>query len=64
VDDERLISQQEPPDSGGASFPKRVEALKQRYSGGVSAFEVPRLDFVPVEPFAEIEQSTCDGISA
>ena len=46
MDDERLISQQASPDSGGASFLKRVEALKQRHGGGVSAFEFPRLDFV------------------
>ena len=57
MDDERLIPQQASPDSGGTSFLKHVEALKQRHGGGVSDFEPPRLDFVPTEPFAEIEQS-------
>lgn len=52
MDDERLIPQQASPDSGGASFLKRVEALKQRHGGSVSDFEPSRLDFVPTEPFA------------
>jgi prevent-host-death family protein len=51
-DYERLISEQAPQETGGASFLKRVEALKQRHGGGVSDFEPPRLDFVPAEPFA------------
>jgi|SRR6185295_4721351 len=51
-DYERLISEQASPETGGASFLKRVEALKQRHGGGVSDFEPPRLDFVPIEPFA------------
>jgi len=50
-DYERLISDQAPPETGGASFLKRVEALKQRHGGGVSDFEPARLDFVPAEPF-------------
>jgi prevent-host-death family protein len=44
-DYQRLISQQASPETGGASFLKRVEALKQRHGGGVSDFEPPRLDF-------------------
>jgi prevent-host-death family protein len=51
-DYERLISEQQPQETGGASFLKRVEALKQRHGGGVSDFEPARLDFVPSEPFA------------
>jgi prevent-host-death family protein len=48
----RLTSTRMPLETGGASFLKRVEALKHRYGGGVSDFEPPRLDFVPAEPFA------------
>src|SRR6185436_575076 len=51
-DYEQLISGQVSPEAGGASFLKRIEALKARYSGGVSDFEPPRLEFVPAEPFA------------
>jgi len=51
-DYERLTSEQVPLEAGGASFLKRVEALKQRHGGGVSDFEPARLDFVPAEPFA------------
>ena len=51
-DYDRLISSQASPETGGATFLKRVAALKQRHGGGVSDFEPPRLDFVPTEPFA------------
>ena|SRR6185295_9961716 len=50
-DYERLIAGQVSPEAGGASFLERVEALKERYGGGVSDFEPPRLEFVPAEPF-------------
>ncbi|HJX26442.1 MAG TPA: type II toxin-antitoxin system Phd/YefM family antitoxin [Thermoanaerobaculia bacterium] len=50
-DYEQLMADQQPPRAGGASFLKRVEALKQREGGGVD-FEPPRLDFTPAEPFA------------
>lgn len=51
-DYERLTADQQPPRGGGAAFLQRVEALKQRYGGGVSDFEPVRLDFVPADPFA------------
>ena len=38
---------QQAAEPGGATFLKRVEALKQSHGGGVSDFEPPRLDFVP-----------------
>ena len=43
---------QQAAEPGGATFLKRVEALKRRYGGGVSDFEPQRLDFVPAEPFS------------
>ncbi|HYU32541.1 MAG TPA: type II toxin-antitoxin system Phd/YefM family antitoxin [Thermoanaerobaculia bacterium] len=52
-DYERLTADQHLPRAGGATFLQRVEALKQRYGGGVSDFEPARLDFVPAEPFAQ-----------
>jgi|SRR6185295_6513477 len=50
-DYERLISEQEPQETAGAAFLKRVEVLKRRYGGGVGDFEPARLDFAPAEPF-------------
>jgi prevent-host-death family protein len=50
-DYERLSADQQAPKAGGAAFLRRVEALKQRYGGGVEDFEPARLDFVPSEPF-------------
>jgi hypothetical protein len=50
-DYERLSADQQAPKAGGAAFLQRVEALKQRYGGGVDDFEPARLDFVPSEPF-------------
>lgn len=50
-DFERLTAHQQPQKAGGAEFLQRVDALKQRYGGGVSDFEPARLDFVPAEPF-------------
>ncbi|MEA2604337.1 MAG: hypothetical protein QOF89_5329 [Acidobacteriota bacterium] len=37
----------------GAKLLKRIEAVKQRYGGGVSDFEPMPLDFAPSEPFAQ-----------
>lgn len=50
-DYERLMADQQSPRTGGAAFLQRVDALKQRYGGGVSDFEPARLDFVPAHPF-------------
>jgi len=50
-DYERLSADRQAPKAGGAVFLQRVEALKQRYGGGVE-FEPARLAFVPSEPFA------------
>jgi prevent-host-death family protein len=50
-DYERLSADQQASKAGGAAFLQRVEALKQRYGGGVDDFEPARLDFVPSEPF-------------
>lgn len=50
-DYERLTAEQRLPRAGGEAFLQRVEALKQRYGGGVSDFEPARLDFVPADPF-------------
>ena len=50
-DYERLTADQPSPKGGGAAFLERVEALKERYGGGVD-FEPARFDFVPVDPFA------------
>ena len=50
-DFERLTADQRPPRAGGAAFLQRVEALRQRYGGGVSDFEPARLDLVPADPF-------------
>lgn len=49
-DYERMSADQQAPKAGGAAFLQRVEALKQRYGGGVD-FDPARLDFVPSEPF-------------
>lgn len=51
-DYERLTAGQQSQNAGGAVFLQRVEALKQRYGGGVGDFEPARLDFTPVDPFA------------
>lgn len=51
-DYERLKVGQQPQRLGGEEFLQRIDALKQRYGGGVSDFEPSRLDFVPVDPFA------------
>lgn len=48
---ERLTADQQPPKAGGAAFLQRVDALKQRYGGGVGDFEPARLDFEPAAPF-------------
>lgn len=50
-DYERLMVDQQPQRSGGATFLQRVEALKQRHGGGVGDFEPARLDFAPADPF-------------
>ncbi|HEY9422018.1 MAG TPA: type II toxin-antitoxin system Phd/YefM family antitoxin [Thermoanaerobaculia bacterium] len=50
-DYERLTAGQQPQRAGGAAFLQRIEALKQRYGGGVGDFEPARLGFVPVDPF-------------
>jgi prevent-host-death family protein len=50
-DYERLMADQERPGARGAKFLQRVEALKQRFGGGVGDFEPARLEFVPAEPF-------------
>ena len=52
IEDYERLSAGEQGRAGGAAFLKRVEALKQRYGGGVDDFEPARLDFVPSEPFA------------
>jgi len=49
---ERLTADQQPRRAGGLELLNRIEALKQRYGGGVDDFEPARLDFVPAEPFA------------
>ncbi|HYU34188.1 MAG TPA: hypothetical protein VEW48_18700 [Thermoanaerobaculia bacterium] len=49
-----LMADQQSPRAGGAAFLQRVEALKQRYDGGVSDFEPDRLEFVPADPFAGV----------
>jgi prevent-host-death family protein len=49
---ERLTADQQSPRAGGAAFLQRVDALKQRYGGGISDFEPARLDFVPADPWA------------
>ena len=36
---------------GGALFLERIDALKQRYGGGVESFAPGRLAFRPVDPF-------------
>ena len=51
-DFERLTADHQPQRAGGAAFLQRVDALKQRYGGGVSDFEPARLDFVPADPFS------------
>lgn len=51
-DYERLSADQQASKVGGAEFLQRVEALKQRYGGGVDDFEPARLEFLPAEPFA------------
>jgi len=51
-DYERLIAEQQTPVAGGATFLKRIEAVKQRHGGGVSGFEPAHLDFRASEPFA------------
>jgi len=55
---ERLMADQQPPATGGASFLQRVEDLKYRHGGGVSDFEPARLDFVPTDPFARKRRKT------
>lgn len=50
-DYERLMADQQSRRAGGATFLQRIEALKERYGGGVSDFEPARLDFVPAAPF-------------
>jgi prevent-host-death family protein len=50
-DFERLTAGQQSPRAGGSEFLRRVDALKQRYGGGVSDFEPARLDFEPADPF-------------
>lgn len=50
-DYERLVAEQQPKETGGAAFLKRVDVLKQRHGGGVSNFEPARLDFIPSRPF-------------
>jgi prevent-host-death family protein len=50
-DYERLSADKPASKAGGAAFLQRVEALKQRYGGGVDDFEPARLDLVPSEPF-------------
>ena len=48
-DYERLTADQQSPRAGGASFLQRVDALKQRYGGGVDDFEPSHLDVVPAD---------------
>lgn len=51
-DYERLTAGQQSQRTGGAELLRRIEILKQRYSGGVDDFEPARLDLAPVDPFA------------
>lgn len=51
-DYERLTADQQIPQARGAAFLQRIEAVKQRFGGGVNDFEPARLDFMPAEPFA------------
>ena len=51
IEDYERLAAGEQVRTGGAAFLQRVEALKQRYGGGVD-FEPARLDLMPYEPFA------------
>jgi prevent-host-death family protein len=51
-DYDRLTAEHPTAPGGGAAFLARVDALKERYGGGVEAFTPERIQFEPVDPFA------------
>jgi len=49
---DRLTAEHNVARTAGAAFIDRIDALKQRYDGGVEDFAPARLVFEPVDPFA------------
>jgi prevent-host-death family protein len=49
---DRLTAEHRAARGGGAAFLARVDALKERYGGGVEAFAPERLQLKPMNPFA------------
>ena len=52
-DYDRMTAEHDSVRRGGALFLDRIEALKQRYDGGVESFAPGRLAFGPVDPFTD-----------
>jgi prevent-host-death family protein len=49
---DRLTAEHPASPGGGAAFLARVDALKEKYGGGVEGFAPERMQFEPIDPFA------------